>query len=44
MVTYTALLKKVWAEKLGDLLQRLVDSMPRHVAAVIAAKGGHTKY
>ena len=41
---YIELLKRVWNEQLGDLLQRLVDSMPRRVAAVIAAKGGHTKY
>lgn len=37
-------LKRVWKEKLRDLPQRLVASMPRRVAAVIAANGGHTGY
>ena len=37
-------LKRIWKEKLGDLPQRSVASMPRRVAAVIEAKGGHTKY
>ena len=37
-------LKKVWKENLGDLPQCLVASMPRRIAAVIAANGGHTGY
>ena len=44
MQAYIEGLKQVWNEKLGDLPQRLVASMPRRVAAVIEAKGGHTKY
>ena len=44
MAIYTELLKRVWKERLGDLPRRLVDSMARRVAAVIADKGGHTKY
>jgi hypothetical protein len=44
IATYIELLKQVWKEKLSDIPRRVVDSMPRRVAAVIAAKGGHTKY
>src|SRR5947207_13467883 len=28
----------------GKLIMKLIESMPRRVAAVIAARGGHTKY
>jgi transposase len=41
---YATGLKRAWDEKLGDLPLTLVKSMPDRVAAVIAAKGGHTRY
>ena len=32
-------------DKIGvDVCQKLIESMPRRVEAVIRAKGGHTKY
>ena len=32
-------------EKIGpEVCQKLIESMPRRVAAVLKAKGGHTKY
>jgi hypothetical protein len=34
----------IWSTQLGDLPQKLVDSMPRRVQAVLHAKGGHTHY
>jgi IS30 family transposase len=37
-------LQNAWDNLPEDLLQRLVDSMPRRCAAVIAAKGKATKY
>ena len=36
--------KKVWKEIPKVLIENLVDSMPNRVEAVIAAKGGPTKY
>ena len=33
-----------WEKIPEDLCMRLIESMPRHVAAVIKAKGGYTKY
>lgn len=33
-----------WEMTDPSLCRRLVESMPRRCAAVIAAKGGHTKY
>jgi DDE superfamily endonuclease len=44
MEVYRELLKRVWKEALGSLPGKLVESMPRRIAAVIEAKGGHTKY
>jgi hypothetical protein len=41
---YSEGLKKVWAEQGSKLATRLVESMPRQVQAVLATKGGHTKY
>jgi hypothetical protein len=38
------LLKEVWANQGRDMIMKLVESMPRRVAAVIAAKGDITKY
>ena len=37
-------LRELWREQGLKLITKLIESMPRHVAAVIAAKGGHTKY
>jgi hypothetical protein len=34
----------VWDSIPLHIIQTLIDSMPRHIAAVIAEKGGHTKY
>ncbi|TFK63776.1 hypothetical protein BDN72DRAFT_733519, partial [Pluteus cervinus] len=33
-----------WGNIEQDYIDRLFDSMPRRIAAVIAAKGGYTKY
>jgi transposase len=35
---------KVWGEIEPEVCQKLIESMPRRIAAVIKAKGGHTKY
>ena len=35
---------EVWRDIPQRLLNTLIESMPRHVKAVIKAKGGHTKY
>ena len=35
---------KVWRTITPEYLERLYQSMPRRMAAVIAAHGGHTKY
>jgi hypothetical protein len=37
-------IEKVWNEIKPDMVQSLIESMPRRVAAVIRAKGGYTKY
>ena len=37
-------LKEEWVKISPIEVQKLLQSMPRRVAAVIAAKGGHTKY
>lgn len=37
-------LQGVWNETDADLCRRLVDSMPERVQAVIAARGGHTRF
>ena len=44
LTTYMTGLVWVWNTQLGDLPQRLVASMPDHVAEVIKARGGHTHY
>jgi transposase len=44
MAVCRALLKRVWKGALGDLPGNLVEPMPRRIAAVIEAKGGHSKY
>ena len=33
-----------WSSTSLDFNQKLVESMPRRIAAVITANGGHTKY
>jgi transposase/DDE superfamily endonuclease len=38
------LLKELWHEQGMELINKLIESMPKRVAAVIAGKGGHTKY
>ena len=38
------LLKREWKALPQNLLINLVHSMPRHIRAVMQAKGGHTKY
>ena len=37
-------IKKVWRAITPEYLNSLNESMPRRMAAVIAAGGGHTKY
>jgi hypothetical protein len=37
-------IEKVWNEIKPEVVQNLIESMPRRVAAVIRAKGGYTKY
>ena len=36
--------RKVWRAITPEYLNSLYESMPRRMAAVIAAEGGHTKY
>ena len=36
--------KNEWYEITTDVTKKLVESMPRRLQAVIAAKGGHTSY
>ena len=38
------LLKQLWEDQGRDMIMKLIESMPRRVAAVIAAKGEITKY
>ncbi|RPB02926.1 hypothetical protein L873DRAFT_1672230, partial [Choiromyces venosus 120613-1] len=38
------LIMKIWNEISKDELWRLVESLPEHTEAVIAAGRGHTKY
>ena len=37
-------MEKEWNNIEPEVCQRLIESMPRRVAAVIKAKGGYTKY
>ena len=41
---FAATLSQLWRVQGGGLITKLIESMPRRVAAVIAARGGHTKY
>ena len=41
---YATILRKLWREQGMELIMKLIESMLRCVAAVITAKGGHTKY
>ena len=36
--------EEVWEKIEPEVCQKLIESMPRRVEAVIKAKGGHTKY
>jgi len=36
--------EKEWNDIPSSVGQNLIESMPRRVAAVLAAKGGYTKY
>jgi len=38
------ILRELWREQGTELIMKLIESMPRRVAAVIAAREGHTKY
>jgi hypothetical protein len=38
------ILVEVWRDQGMELITKLIESMPRRCAAVIAAGGGHTKY
>ena len=44
LVELEARLKEEWARIPSIQIQELIGSMPRRVAAVIEAKGGHTSY
>jgi transposase len=41
---YAGMLKRIWDEELEIIAGNLVESMPRRVAAVRNAGGGHSKY
>jgi transposase len=41
---YATILRKLWRDQGLKLITKLIESMPRRVAAVIAEKGGNTKY
>lgn len=41
---YEQIIQRLWREQDWEFIQRLIESMPHRVAAVIQAKGGHTKY
>ena len=41
---YRKMIQEAWAEVDPEFLRRLLESMPKRVAAVIAANGGATKY
>ena len=43
---YSTMPKGVWEiwERVAEVSQNLIESMPRRLEAVIKAKGGHTKY
>ena len=41
---YSKIIQESWAEVDARFLRGLIESMPERVAAVIAAKGGSTKY
>ena len=38
------LIEKMWSSLDQDLIEKLIDSMPRRIEACIAANGGYTKY
>jgi transposase len=41
---YASMMKRIWEEDLEIIAENLVESMPRRVAAVRKAGGGHSKY
>ena len=41
---FATIVRQLWREQGIELIMKRIESMPRHVAAIIAAKGGHTKY
>jgi hypothetical protein len=41
---YSEVLQEVWYSQGQELIDHLIESMPRHVKAVIEANGGWTKY
>jgi transposase len=41
---YSELIQECWNEQNQELVQSLIESMPKRCQAVIDAKGGHTKY
>jgi DDE superfamily endonuclease/Transposase len=41
---FATILRQLWREQGVELITKLIVSMPRRVAAVIAARGGSTKY
>jgi len=41
---YVDVLMELWREQGLELITKLIEPMPRCIAAVIAARGGHTKY
>jgi hypothetical protein len=41
---YTAILEEVWYNQGQEMIDALLESMPRRVQAVLEANGGWTKY
>uniref|UniRef100_A0A8D3B3T1 Uncharacterized protein n=1 Tax=Scophthalmus maximus TaxID=52904 RepID=A0A8D3B3T1_SCOMX len=44
LITLWCVVKSCWDDVEREVLQRLVESMPIRVHAVVKAKGGRTKY
>ena len=42
--TQQKITRKVWDKVTSDYLERLYELLPRPMAAVVLAEGGHTKY
>ena len=41
---FATILRQLWREQGIELITKLIQSMPKRVATVIATRGGHTKY